>query len=173
MSSSRTGPGPRPSAPARPWAVFDLDGTLADVRGRLHFLERRPRDWDAFFAAAPEDPPLAEGVALALSHAATGDIAYVTGRPERCRADTLDWLARHGLPPGPLLMRGPRDRRPARVAKPALLLRLARDRPVSLVVDDDPQVCDAYEAAGFTVLRATWAESAPVLRTAQEREGRT
>jgi hypothetical protein len=37
----------------RPLAVFDLDGVLADVRHRLHFLDRRPKDWDGFFAAAP------------------------------------------------------------------------------------------------------------------------
>ena len=42
----------------RPLAVFDLDGTLADTRHRLHHLERRPADWDAFFAAARDDPPL-------------------------------------------------------------------------------------------------------------------
>ncbi|GHD88106.1 hypothetical protein GCM10010508_22810 [Streptomyces naganishii JCM 4654] len=32
--------------------MFDLDNTLADTAHRQRFLERRPRDWDAFFAAA-------------------------------------------------------------------------------------------------------------------------
>ncbi len=45
-------------------AVVDLDGVLADVRHRLHHLDRRPKDWDSFFAAAPSDPPLAEGFAV-------------------------------------------------------------------------------------------------------------
>lgn len=53
----------------RPVAVFDLDNTLADTAHRQHFLELRPRDWDGFFSAAPADPPLAEGVALALEQA--------------------------------------------------------------------------------------------------------
>src|SRR5688572_31082686 len=44
----------------RPLAVFDLDNTLADTAHRQRYLERRPRDWDAFFAAAPHDPPLAD-----------------------------------------------------------------------------------------------------------------
>lgn len=128
-------------------AVFDLDGTLADTRHRLRFLQRRPPDWDAFFAAAPEDPPLAEGVALAMELAAGHELAYLTGRPERCRADTLAWLARHGLPAGELLMRPARDRRPARKTKPELLRQLARRRTVAVVVDDDPAVCEAYRAA--------------------------
>jgi phosphoglycolate phosphatase-like HAD superfamily hydrolase len=158
---------------SRPLAVFDVDGVLADVRHRLHHVEQRPKDWDAFFDAAPDDPPLATGVALALESARDCEVVYVTGRPERCRSDTLAWFARHGLPTGELSMRGPRDRRPARVAKLELLRRLARDRVVAVVVDDDLQVCQAYEKAGFTVLRATWMGEEPTLEQAQESEGRT
>lgn len=100
-------------------------------------------------------------------------MVYVTGRPERCRRDTLDWLDRHGLPPGRLLMRRDRDRRPARVAKLELLRKLARGRPVAMVVDDDARVCQAYEAAGFPVVRADWMPASPTLEQAQNRVGRT
>ena len=158
---------------ARPLAVFDIDGVLADVAHRLRFLDGRPKDWDGFFAAAPADPPLAQGVALAQQAATDCEVVYVTGRPEQCRADTVDWLRRHGLPEGRLEMRRGRDRRPARVAKPELLARIARGRVVAVVVDDDEQVCDAYERAGWTVLRARWAVDSPTLIEAQEDAGRT
>jgi HAD superfamily, subfamily IIIB (Acid phosphatase) len=156
-------------------AVFDLDGTLADVRHRLHHVAGSPRDWDAFFAAAGDDPPLAEGVALAHASVAEHgyEIAYLTGRPERCRKDTLAWLSRHGLPAGRLLMRPPGDRRPGSTTKPELLRRLARDRDIALVVDDDRLVCVAYERAGFHVVRADWATREAVLERAQEGDGRT
>lgn len=157
----------------KPLAVFDIDGVLADVRHRLHHLESRPKDWDAFFGAAVDDPPLAEGIALAKESAKDCEVVYVTGRPERCREDTLAWFGRHGLPEGALSMRGEGDRRPARMAKPQLLRRLARGRTVAVVVDDDLQVCEAYEKAGWRVLRATWMDTAPVLHEAQESEGRT
>ncbi|MET9951817.1 hypothetical protein ABZ135_09755 [Streptomyces sp. NPDC006339] len=157
----------------RPVAVFDLDNTLASTAHRQHFLERRPRDWDRFFAAAPEDPPLAEGVGMCKEAAKECDIVYLTGRPERCRRDTLDWLAAHGLPEGPVHMRRDRDFRPARQTKLELLRRLARDREVRVLVDDDELVCDAAEAAGFTVVRARWAVPSEALKDAQEREGRT
>lgn len=157
----------------RPLAVFDIDGVLADVRHRLHFLEKRPKDWDGFFDAATEDPPLAEGLDLARRSAADHEVVYVTGRPERCRADTTAWFAAHGLPPGRLSMRGGRDRRPARVTKPETLRRLAGQRAVALVVDDDEAVCDAYEAAGWPVLRARWMDNQPLLIEAQESEGRS
>ncbi len=157
----------------RPLAVFDIDGVLADVRHRLPHLEQRHKDWDAFFAAAPDDPPLAAGVALAIESAKDCEVVYVTGRPERCREDTLQWFARHGLPPGRLSMRSGRDRRPARLAKPELLRRLAAGRVVAVVVDDDPEVCEAYEQAGYPVIRAEWMTGPAALREAQEEEGRT
>ncbi|MEU3841223.1 hypothetical protein AB0E88_14470 [Streptomyces sp. NPDC028635] len=167
---------PRTSAPRgsrRPLAVFDLDNTLADTAHRQRFLERRPKDWDGFFAAAPEDPPLAEGVALAVECAKECEVVYLTGRPERCRADTLDWLAEHGLPEGRVHMRRDDDRRPARRTKLETLRRLARSREIRVLVDDDELVCDDAEREGFTVLRARWAAPSTELKVAQEREGRT
>jgi hypothetical protein len=156
-----------------PLAVFDLDNTLADTAHRQHFLETRPRNWDAFFAAAPQDPPIPEGVALAVESAGECEVVYLTGRPERCRRDTLDWLAGHGLPEGRVYMRGNADRRPARYTKLEILRRLARTREVRMLVDDDELVCEDAERAGFTVLRARWATPSAELKVAQEREGRT
>src|SRR5262245_49979 len=46
-----------PLAPG-PAVLVDIDGVVADAGHRLHLVERRPRDWDAFFAAAADDPPL-------------------------------------------------------------------------------------------------------------------
>ena len=157
----------------RPLAVFDIDGVLADVDHRVHHLEARVPDWGAFFAAAPQDAPLPQGVALVLEAARDCDVAYLTGRPEWCREATQEWLTRHGLPPGELVMRRNGDHRPARRAKPPLLAALARGRTLAVVVDDDLQVCDAYEADGWTVLRATWAARSDRLERAQEAEGRT
>ncbi|MFD9502890.1 hypothetical protein [Streptomyces sp. NPDC060035] len=158
---------------ARPLAVFDLDGTLADNGHRQHFLEGARRDWKGFFAAAVDDPPLEKGVKLALSSAEQCEVVYLTGRPERCRRDTLAWLEQHGLPRGRVHMRRNDDRRPARRTKLEILKRLGREREVRILVDDDELVCDAAERAGFTVVRARWADSSPSLKDAQEREGRT
>ncbi|MGW2830838.1 phosphatase domain-containing protein [Streptomyces sp. NPDC001286] len=158
---------------ARPLAVFDLDNTLADTAHRQRFLERKPRDWDGFFAAAPDDPPIAEGIELALESAKECEVVYLTGRPERCRRDTLDWLAAQGLPDGRLHMRRNDDRRPARRTKLETLRRLARTREIRLFVDDDELVCDDAERAGLRVVRARWAAPSTELKVAQEREGRT
>ncbi|THA82933.1 hypothetical protein [Streptomyces sp. A0592] len=156
-----------------PLAVFDIDNTLADTAHRQHFLERRPRDWAGFFGAAPADPPLARGIALAVESSADCEVVYLTGRPERCRADTVEWLTLHGLPEGRLWMRGNQDRRPARTTKLEVLGRIARGREVRMLVDDDELVCQAARAAGFRVVVADWAQDAPELTSGQEVEGRT
>jgi hypothetical protein len=159
---------------SRPLAIFDLDGTLADSGHRQRFLERKPRDWDAFFAAAPDDPPLAKGIEICLQAAEECEVMYLTGRPERCRRDTLAWLAEQGLPEGRVFMRRNDDRRPARTTKLEILRRLGRDREIRMLVDDDELVCDDAERAGFRVVPAGWAaDRSEAMKDAQEREGRT
>jgi hypothetical protein len=157
----------------RPLAVIDVDGVVADVRHRLHLVQGRPKQWDAFFAGAAADPPLAEGVALVLALAADHDVVWLTGRPERIRAVTRDWLAAQGLPAGRLLMRRGRDFRPARVTKRETVAELRRDRVVAVVVDDDPEVLDALAADGVPVRLADWVPREPALRAAQEEHGRS
>lgn len=161
----------------RQLAVVDIDGVLADVRHRLHHVKQRPKDWGAFFAAARQDPPLEEGLEAVRRLAEAYTVVYLSGRPEHCRADTLAWFREHGVPPGELHLRPQGDRRPARLVKVEKLRQLQREAPVAVLVDDDPEVCDAARAAGFDVLPATWMEEAPedaaALRQAQEAEGRT
>lgn len=161
-------------APPLPYAVVDIDGVVADVRHRLTYVERRPKDWRRFFDAAPLDPVLPEGRAVVEQLVASGhELVWLTGRPERCRRDTLDWLARHDLPPGRLYMRREADHRPARVTKLAVLRQLAARRPVAVMVDDDTAVVRTLREAGFTVMHAEWMSEQPALFEAQETDGRT
>jgi len=160
-------------------AVFDVDGVLADVRHRLHFLERRPKDWQGFFAAMDDDAPLDAGITMAADLAQTGcSIVYLTGRSESYRSLTTQWLSRNGLPAGQLVMRPNHDRRPARLFKPQALQRIAEGGFVVMIVDDDLAVIDALRLAGWPVVHATWMTIArpaeqQSLFDAQEVEGRS
>jgi len=162
------------------WAIVDVDGVLADVRHRLEYVSSRPKDWDAFFAAAPRDAVLPQGLQRCLELAADHTVIYLTGRPERCRTDTLEWLRQNGFPEGDIVMRPDVDRRPARMFKLNQARRLARRDDVAVIVDDDESVVDTLRAEGFTVEHATWMREADAddseqstLFDAQEREGRT
>lgn len=153
--------------------MIDVDGVVADVRHRLDHLERRPRDWDGFFAAAGDDPPLETGVARVKALAQDHDVVWLTGRPEHLRKTTLAWFARHDLPEGRLIMRRGNDRRPARLVKRGELRRLAAGRTVAIVIDDDPAVVAALDADGWPVELADWLPYAPEMGSAQEDAGRT
>lgn len=162
----------------RPVAVFDVDGTVADVRHRLHHVARRPKNWGRFFAAADRDPPLPPGVALAREYAREHRLVWLTGRPESLRAVTREWLERHGLPVGELVMRPVYDHRPAREFKAEQVGRLAAGAAVagatiSVIVDDDPAVVARLDELGWPVRLADWVPYAEALREAQERDGRT
>jgi hypothetical protein len=154
-------------------AVVDLDGVLADVRHRLHHVSSPPKDWEAFFAAAPADPVLEEGRETVTKLAEVFDVVYLSGRPERCREDTVSWLRSNGLPEGELHLRSQGDHRPARLVKVEVLDRLSAQRSIAVLVDDDPLVLEAARRAGYDVLPADWMPEDKTLRRAQEVEGET
>lgn len=153
--------------------MLDIDGVVADVRHRLHHLESKPKNWPAFFAGAAADPPLPTGIDLARALVAEHDIVWLTGRPERLRRVTTEWLAQQDLPVEPLHMRRNDDFRPARQTKLEVVERLAVKRTVAMVVDDDPAVVSALERSGIAVLLADWVPFGRALRQGQELEGRT
>lgn len=145
--------------PARATAIFDLDGTLTDTRHRDHWLSVRPPRWDEFFAAAALDDAHPEG--LAALHAAVDarcQIVYLSGRPERLRQVTLQWLRQHECADGDLLLRSDRDRSPAVQFKLRQLRRLATTRRLVLLVDDDQTVIHAVERATTLVQQTMLAD---------------
>src|SRR6188508_1812220 len=76
--------------------IFDLDGCIADCSHRLHLLEGKP-DWDAFFAGAGADLPIVHNLLLLHMFWKKGfTIILMTGRPERIRSDTDQWLTTLG-----------------------------------------------------------------------------
>ena len=154
-------------------AVFDIDGVVADVRHRVHFVEQRPRDWGRFFAAAGADPLSEQGAGWAHRAAADHELVWLTGRPEWLRPVTSRWIAQYQLPDGLLLMRGDGDYRPARDYKLAELRKLAARDEVVVFVDDDPMVVETAALAGFTASLATWLPRGSALADAQENAGRT
>ena len=153
-------------------AIFDIDGVVADVRHRLHYLSGHRKDWTGFFMAAADDDPLDVGVALVNDLASRHDIVWLTGRPDWLRSVTRDWLRELELPGHELHMRGNSDRRPARAFKLSVL-RTLRHRGIAALIDDDDEVIEAAQADGFPATLADWLPRADTMRAVQDRLGRT
>lgn len=136
--------------------VMDIDGVVADARHRLHFIKEQPKDWDAFYAAVKDDPPLPIGIALA--RAMRSSVIWITGRRASTMDDTKAWLIDQGLRELPLFMREDDDYRNAAVLKLGHLITIEEQLgyEVGLIIEDDPAVCEAYRMAGYNVLQANW-----------------
>lgn len=142
--------GPREPGPA---VVVDLDGTLSDASGRQHHLERRPKDWDAFFDAVGEDPVIAHVHRLVDCLDPSLLVVLLTARPVRVREKTVAWLAAAGIRWDLLVMREDRDFRPSPDAKRDAVHALRGvGFDLRLAVDDDPRNASMFENEGIPCL---------------------
>lgn len=81
----------------KPLYIFDLDGTLALIQHRRHFVERErnQQDWKSFFKACSADIPNMPVIHVMESLRRSADIWIFSGRSDEVRAMTVDWLAEH------------------------------------------------------------------------------
>src|SRR5258706_5768409 len=141
-------------ASTRSVVLVDMDGTIADASRRVRkYLRGTKKDWPGFFRDMEHDPPIQSVLdrvkQLALKH----DIVILTGRPEKYRPNTEEWLKHNRVKYIQLLMRPRDDHRPDYESKAALLDEfLASGRKVVLALDDRGPVCDAYRERGVHVV---------------------
>jgi hypothetical protein len=136
--------------------LFDIDGTLANIEHRRAFLTKNPPDWKAFNAEMGNDVPNSSVVSLynALWDANCYDLILVTGRSERSRALTEQWLTWNEIPFSRLLMRADQDFRADHVIKEELLdLLIIEGKEIAFTVDDRQQVVDMWRRRGITCLQ--------------------
>jgi FMN phosphatase YigB (HAD superfamily) len=137
-------------------AIFDIDGTLANIEHRRESLRKNPPDWKAFNAEMGEDIPNADVVSLyrSLWNTNNYELILVTGRNERTRKLTEQWLTWNEIPFFRLLMRADQDFRADHVIKEELLdLLLAEGKEIAFTVDDRQQVVDMWRRRGITCLQ--------------------
>ena len=139
-------------SPAKREAViFDMDGTLCDVRGIRRLIDG-PGSFHAFHTASVDCPPHRDVVDAAHAvHASGRAVLIVTARSVRYRPHTAMWLALHGVPSEAMWMRARGDGRPDRAVKRDILHRIrARFEPVH-AYDDNPDVLDLWRSEGIPV----------------------
>ena len=142
--------------PDRPRLVLcDLDGTLADVEHRLHFIQRQPKDWEAFFLACGEDDPIPSTITvLRLLHGAGYEIVIVSGRSDLAERQTIEWLERHRVPFDRMLLRRHGDKRHDVEIKAEMVREHGITPDDTLVVfEDRASVVRAWRERGFHVFQ--------------------
>lgn len=132
------------------FVIFDLDGTIADISHRVHFVRGGGRpDWRAFFDACSDDKPVGHVIDTLYAHIEAGHHVEIwSARSDAVRDKTEAWLNDvAGIDAGRLTrMRVAGDNTPDDVLKRHWLLH-ADMRP-DIVYDDRQRVVDMWRAEG-------------------------
>lgn len=127
--------------------VVDVDGTLA-LRGN-----RSPYDWRSAGEDLPNRPVVTVVQALA-AHRHANVILLISGREERARIVTEDWLREHKIPFHQLLMRQNGDNRADEIIKEEIYLQqIEPGFSVQGVIDDRRRVVAMWRRLGLTCLQ--------------------
>lgn len=146
------------------FVVFDLDGTLADISHRLHFILGETKDWDAFYAACVDDKPKAAIIETMIAFCEGRHRVEVwSGRSDQVWPQTVQWLndhVGHGLYEHGLRMRQSKDFTPDTDLKRKWLhQQLALGTQPDLVFEDRQRVVDMWRAEGITCCQVdAWKE---------------
>lgn len=159
--------------------IFDLDGTLALINHRRHFVERPKHlqcddcgnrnpscanccdlpafkpDWDAFHAACVDDAPNKPIITTLQALYEYGfSVWVVSGRSDIVRPETERQLNAFHAPIEVLIMRKHGDYTPDDVLKKKWLDdgTIPKDR-VAMVFDDRQRVVDMWRKEGLTCLQ--------------------
>lgn len=158
--------------PAKPFIICDIDGTVADITHRLHFIKHSKetcalaetdacifkKDWKAFFEAAKDDIPRYEVIEHLREYARAGyKIIFVSGRPEKYRDSTIKWLSTNvldGIEDSfvTLYMRRDHDKQDDDIVKSNIYETYLKHYPIEAVFDDRPNVIKKWREKGLTVI---------------------
>jgi phosphoglycolate phosphatase-like HAD superfamily hydrolase len=132
--------------------VFDLDGTLALIEHRRHYVAGKKKKWREFFAASVHDAPNEPIIEVDRALHRTGhEIWIVSGRSDEVREVTVLWLANHEVPYHHLIMRRAGDFTADDILKHSWLIKgiIPKER-VLLVFDDRDRVVAMWRREGLT-----------------------
>lgn len=148
--------------------LCDIDGTIANIEHRLHFIKNldgtkkrgKDADWESFNKACVDDAPYQDVIDVLKSLAHGRRVIFVSGRDAVVRDDTMAWLIEY-VGRGELYMRKDKDFRPDTEVKLEMVqgLGITPDN-VLCILDDRQHVVDMWRDNGFRCLQvAAWQES--------------
>lgn len=145
--------------------IFDLDGTLSDLRHRLPY--HAAGDWDKFHEECDKDLPRFKVIEVMRTLYYSGaDIWVFSGRPERVKEKSINWLKVYGMvwadhwTDENVMHRRDGDNRPDQVIKQEFLdnmLDVDRERLVA-VFDDRDRVVKMWRDNGIQCFQVNYGD---------------
>jgi phosphoglycolate phosphatase-like HAD superfamily hydrolase len=135
--------------------IFDLDGTIALIDHRRHFVEKKgpkasDEDWRNFFAACVDDQPNQPVIEILRALRAQGYyIVILSGRSDEVGSETKVWLKANDVPYDELHMRPEGNYEPDQKWKARFISRFEQSK-ILCVFDDRDKVVDMWRSKGIT-----------------------
>ena len=149
-------------------AIFDLDGTLANIDHRLHHVRGEKKDWDRFYNEVSKDS-FNRWCGLLIEMVSQYDIKplLVTARKSsiKIKNDTIWWLRRYFnvFPPENIYwVRKEDDFRPdTELKEKCLINEILPKYSVIFAVDDRESIAQVYRRHGIpTLVCSSWENDA-------------
>lgn len=153
--------------------IFDIDGTIANIEHRRHYVASKPKNWKAFNKGMKDDTPFNDIIHLMSLYYLDGyNILIASGRGEERRSVTEEWLTKQNIicttpianiekafsTPTilyeKLYMRPAKDSRSDDIIKSEILTQMREDGyEPTIAVDDRDQVVRMWRTAGLRCLQ--------------------
>lgn len=134
--------------------IFDMDGTLVDISGIVHYVLSRPKDLESFHKESINAPANFKVVQMVYDAVSNGhEIVIVTARDALWRHHTAMWLALNKIPSHAMFMRKRNDSRKDYVIKKEILAKIRQSWEVVHAVDDNPAVLKLWEEENIPITR--------------------
>jgi HAD superfamily, subfamily IIIB (Acid phosphatase) len=138
------------------YIITDIDHTVSNSFWRDEMLNGSPINWDEYHSYSRQDKPFKKTVNLINSLSSTGyEIIGLTGRPEKFRQLTVNWLITYKIDVDELLMR-PDDNFTKNMELKVMLLkkRFCDDfKKIHFIIDDNEEAAIAFFKLGITTLQ--------------------
>lgn len=140
--------------PKKGFVICDIDGTIAHITHRRHFVNGDKKDWKGFFSEIGLDSIRQDVYDQVKAFQKKGyEVIYVSGRPDDYREVTMDWLRANGIRKPKLLMRRSGDSRDDTIIKAEIYEACFENKyEVYKVIDDRPRVIRMWREKGLDVI---------------------
>ena len=134
------------------YIISDIDGTISNPKERLHFIQNKPKNWNAFNGGVTFDTPFLDTVAVLDSFRRSGGmIILCTGREMKYKDATTQWFQKNNIFYDDLFMRKFGDHRKDYEVKSDLLNDIIAKygNNVVCVLEDRTQCVDMWRGRGL------------------------
>lgn len=135
--------------------IVDIDGTISKLGDRLNDLKKG--DWETFYSRCVEDEPYRDIISLVEMLSQQYEIIFCTGRVERVRRETFNWINEYTdliIDMADIIMRPDGNREPDEILKLKMVKEADIDfRDIYLVLEDRNSMVKAWRKAGVRCLQ--------------------